>query len=98
MTNANTLLLELLAVIPDGDRSAALFAEDGVLEFPFLHALGIPTRYQGREAIGQFYDFVGGTLFPGIAFKPEDTAVLIETPIRSSPNSSPTPARPVRVA
>ena len=80
MTDAKTLLLELLAVIPDGARSAALFAEDGVLEFPFLHALGIPTRYQGREAIGQFYDFVGGTLFPGIAFKPEDTAVLIETP------------------
>ena len=77
---AKTLLLELLAVIPDGARAAALFAEDGVLEFPFLHALGIPTRYQGREAIGQFYDFVGSTLFPGIAFKPEDTAVLIETP------------------
>ena len=61
-------------------RPQRLFAEDGVLELPFLHTLGVPTRHQGREAIKQFYDFVGGTLFPGIAFKPKDIAVLIETP------------------
>jgi hypothetical protein len=30
MTDAKTLLLELLAVIPDGGKSADLFAEDGV--------------------------------------------------------------------
>jgi len=80
MNDAKKLLLELLAVIPDGTRAAALFAEDGVLELPFLHTLGVPTRHQGREAIKQFYEFVGGTLFPGITFKPEDTAVLIDTP------------------
>jgi uncharacterized protein len=44
MTNAKTLLLDLLAVIPDGERAATFFAEDGVFEIPFLHAIGIPTR------------------------------------------------------
>ena len=79
MTDAKTLLLELLAVTPDGKKCAALFAEDGVLELPFLHSLGIPTRHQGREAIEKFYDFVGGNLYPGFSFKPENTTVLIDT-------------------
>ena len=39
MTNAKTLLLDLLAVIPDGEKAAAFFAEDGVFEIPFLHAI-----------------------------------------------------------
>lgn len=42
MTDAKTLLLNLLAVIPDGEKAVAFFAEDGVLELPFLHAIGIP--------------------------------------------------------
>ena len=42
MSDAKTLLLELLAVIPDGAKCADLFAEDGVLELPFLHAVGLP--------------------------------------------------------
>jgi hypothetical protein len=42
MSDATTLLLELLAVIPNGDRVAALFPDDGVVELPFLHALGMP--------------------------------------------------------
>jgi hypothetical protein len=35
-TDAKTLLLDLLAVIPNGDKSTAFFAEDGVMELPFL--------------------------------------------------------------
>ena len=54
MTDAKTLLLELLAVIPNGDKVAPLFAEDGVVELPFLHAVGMPTRYQGRTQIKEF--------------------------------------------
>ena len=80
MTDTKILLLDLLAVIPDGDKSAALFAEDGVLELPFLHAVGIPTRYVGPTAIKAFYNFVGGKLYPDFGFKPEDIKVLIETP------------------
>jgi hypothetical protein len=79
-SDAKTLLLDLLAVIPDGDKSADFFAEDGVLELPFLHAVGIPTRYQGRAAIKQFYNFVGGKLYSDFGFKPQDIKVLIETP------------------
>jgi hypothetical protein len=79
MTDAKTLLLELLAVIPNGDKVAPLFAEDGVVELPFLHAVGMPTRYQGRTKIKDFYDQVG-KLYLDFGFKPKDTKVLIETP------------------
>ena len=79
MTDAKTLLLDLLAVIPNGRKCAALFAEDGVLELPYLHSLGIPARHQGREAIANFFDFVGGTLFSGFGFSPENVTVLIDT-------------------
>jgi hypothetical protein len=34
MNDAKILLLEVLAVIPDGDKVASLFAEDGVVELP----------------------------------------------------------------
>src|SRR5216684_3276951 len=77
--DAKTLLLDLLAVIPDGDKSAAYFAEDGVMELPFLHALGVPSRHQGRAAIKEFYNYVGGTLYPDFRIRPEDTKVLIDT-------------------
>jgi len=79
MNDAKALLLELLAVIPNGDRVAPLFAEDGVVELPFLHAVGMPTRYQGRTQIKDFYDQVG-RLYADFGFKPEDTKVLIVTP------------------
>jgi hypothetical protein len=71
MTDAKTLLLELLAVIPDGDKIAPLFAEDGVVELPFLHAVGMPARYQGRSKIKDFYDQVG-KLYADFGFKPKD--------------------------
>ena len=80
MTDAKKLLLDLLAVIPDGDKSAAFFAEDGVMELPFLHALGVPNRHQGLAAIRDFYHYVGETLYPDFRIKPEDTKVLIDTP------------------
>jgi hypothetical protein len=54
MTDAKTLLLELLAVIPAGGKVAPLFAEDGVLELPFLRAVGMSSRYQSRTQIKVF--------------------------------------------
>ena len=46
MTVLMTLALSVMASV------SKLFAEDGVLELPFLHALGIPTRYQiGRAHV-----------------------------------------------
>ena len=46
-----------------------------MLELPFL-----PTRHQGHAAIKEFYNYVGGTLYPDFRVKPEDTKVLIDTP------------------
>ena len=40
MSGAKTLLLDLVAVILDGEKAAPFFADDGVLELPFLHAVG----------------------------------------------------------
>jgi hypothetical protein len=34
MTEAKSLLLEVLATIPDGEKVAQLFAEDGVVQLP----------------------------------------------------------------
>jgi hypothetical protein len=39
MTDATKLLLDLLAVIPDGEKVATFFAEDGVVELPYLHTI-----------------------------------------------------------
>ena len=36
MKDAKTLLLEFLAAVTHGQNAAALFAEDGALELPFL--------------------------------------------------------------
>ena len=33
------------------DRCVALFAEDGVFEFPYMPTIGINARFQGHEAI-----------------------------------------------
>ncbi|HZE37792.1 MAG TPA: nuclear transport factor 2 family protein [Stackebrandtia sp.] len=33
----------------------AFYHEDGVLEFPFLLADGVPNRFEGREAIGRVF-------------------------------------------
>jgi hypothetical protein len=46
MTDAKTLLLKVVAAISDGEKVAAFFAEDGVVELPFLHAIGIQSRYE----------------------------------------------------
>src|ERR1700739_3847911 len=79
MKDAKTLLLEFLGAVTRGHDAAALFAEDGALELPFLHSLGIPWRHRGRQAIRELQDQLAG-LYLDFAFKPEDTHVLIDTP------------------
>jgi ketosteroid isomerase-like protein len=79
VSDARTLLLEFLAAVTHGRDAAALFAEDGAVELPFLHSLGIPWRHQGRRAISELQDSLAG-LYLDFAFKPEDTHVLIDTP------------------
>src|SRR5260370_42432958 len=78
MKDAKTLLLEFLAAVTHGQDAAALFAEDGALDLPFLHSVGIPWRHQGRQAIRELQGQLAG-LYLDLAFKPEDTHVLIDT-------------------
>ena len=77
--NSKTLLLKYLASIGDPDRAAALFAEDGVLELPFLRSLGVQPRYTGRSEIAGCLRQLR-KLYPDVAFAPNDINVLIETP------------------
>ena len=77
--NSKTLLLKYLASIGDPDRAAALFAEDGALELPFLRSLGVEPRYTGRSEIAACLRQLR-KLYPDVAFAPKDTTVLIETP------------------
>jgi len=79
MKDAKTLLLEFLAAVTHGQDAGALFAEDGALELPFLHSVGIPWRHRGRQAIRELQNRLAG-LYLDLAFKPEDTHVLIDTP------------------
>jgi len=79
MKDAKTLLLEFLSAVTGGQNAAALFAEDGAVELPFLHSLGIPWRHRGRQAISELQDSLAG-LYLDFGFPPEDTHVLIDTP------------------
>jgi len=92
MKDAKTLLLEFLAAVTHGQDAAALFAEDGALELPFLHSVGIPWRHRGRQAIRELQDNLAG-LYLDFAFKPEDTHVLIDTPEQVFANTWPTRRR-----
>src|SRR6266403_157513 len=77
--DAKTLLLEFLAAVTHGQNAATLFAEDGAVELPFLHSLGIPWRHRGRQAISERQDSLA-VLYLDFGFPPEDTHVLIDTP------------------
>jgi hypothetical protein len=79
MTDAKTLLLEFLAAVTHGQDAAALFADDGALELPFLYSVGIPWRHQGRQAIRELQASLA-ELYLGFGFPPEETYVLIDTP------------------
>ncbi|WP_225613467.1 hypothetical protein [Pseudomonas sp. Pdm06] len=51
MKNAVELLQQYLDAIQTPYLAAALFAEDGVLELPYLESLGIPHSVKGPAAI-----------------------------------------------
>src|SRR6202011_1700376 len=79
MKDAKTLLLEFLAAVTHGQDAAALFAEDGAVELPFLHSVAIPWRHRGRQVIRDLQVQLAG-FYLDFAFKPEETHVLIDTP------------------
>jgi uncharacterized protein len=57
--------------------AAAMFTEDGVFELPYLVDFGFSGRYEGRDAIAEFLEFVRG-LYPG--FQIQNVKILIDTP------------------
>ena len=77
MKNAVELLQNYLDAIQTPHLAAALFAEDGVLELPYLESLGIPHRVQGPAAIERF---IGSLLGKVPDFKFRNVHFLIDTP------------------
>src|SRR5271163_1294269 len=71
---------ELLQAYIDGTAlgSAALFAETGALELPYLADLGVEPRYEGPKDIGAFLTFLHDKMYPG--FKFVDVTIYIDTP------------------
>jgi uncharacterized protein len=71
---------ELLQAYTDGtaQESAALFADKGALELPYLADLGVDPRYEGPKTIAAFLTFLHEKMYPG--FKFVDVKIYIDTP------------------
>jgi hypothetical protein len=71
---------QLLQAYIDGNaqESAALFADNGALELPYLADLGVDPRYEGPKTIGAFLTFLHEKMYPG--FKFVDVKIYIDTP------------------
>jgi len=57
MKTARQLLQTYLDAVSAGDmeKVIALFADDGAIEFPYFGSVKLPTRYQGPDALRQFF-------------------------------------------
>lgn len=77
MKTAKELLLAYLENIGDADKVAKLFAQDGAVELPYLASLGMPWRWEGREALQTLFENLPQS-FPGFSFK--NIQIHIETP------------------
>ena len=71
---------ELLQAYIDGSaqEAAALFAENGALELPYLADLGVEPRYEGPKNVGAFLTFLHEKMYP--SFKFVDVKIYIDTP------------------
>jgi uncharacterized protein len=71
---------ELLQAYIDGSalEAAALFADKGTLELPYLASLGVEPRYEGPKSIGGFLTFLHEKMYPN--FKFIDVKIYIDTP------------------
>lgn len=76
MKNAKELFLEYLEHMKDVERVLQLFADDAVIEIPYLDAIGIPSRNVGKEGVRGFINFVFNTM---PEFKFENITVHMET-------------------
>jgi hypothetical protein len=71
---------ELLQAYIDGSalEAAALFADDGALELPYLADIGVEPRYEGPKNVGAFLTFLHRQMYPN--FKFVDVKIYIDTP------------------
>jgi uncharacterized protein len=71
---------ELLQAYINGSalESAALFADEGALELPYLADFGVEPRYEGPKNIGAFLTFLHEKMYPN--FKFADVKIYIDTP------------------
>jgi uncharacterized protein len=71
---------ELLQAYIDSSaqEAAALFAENGALELPYLADLGVEPRYEGPKNVGAFLTFLHEKMYPN--FKFVDVKIYIDTP------------------
>jgi ketosteroid isomerase-like protein len=82
MKDAKDLFFEFLSSFRDTKKATSLFADDGVVELPYLASLGIEPRYEGHVAIQGFFEVVLG-LFPDFEFPRSNIRMLIETPTQA---------------
>jgi len=68
----------LLQAYIDGSaqEAAALFADNGALELPYLADLGVDPRYQGPKTIETFLTFLHEKMYP--SFKFQDVKIYID--------------------
>ena len=64
-----------------------LFADDAVIELPYLKSLGLPWRWEGRETLYNFLSSLSET-FPGFRFK--NIEIYIDTPEQAFGEYEPT--------
>jgi uncharacterized protein len=76
MRNARELMLGYIE--GKADQSAALFADTGTLELPYLASIGMPPVLRGPDEIQKFLTFLHDTLYPGFSF--EGVRINIDTP------------------
>lgn len=76
MAKAKELLLTFLSASPE--YAGSLFAEDGLLEVPYLASIGVEPRYRGPATICAFLRVLHGDVYPGAVF--ENVAIHMETP------------------
>ncbi len=76
MANAKELLLSFISADPG--QAGALFAEEGVLEVPYLTSIGVRARYCGPKDVEAFLRLLHGKVYPGAVF--ENVSIHIETP------------------
>ena len=78
MKNAQELLEEFTAAsFRDPKKAAEMFTDDGAFEMPYLEGVGLPGRYEGREAIEGFFRSVR-ELYPDMDL--ENVKVMMDTP------------------